>query len=160
EGLNRGNAALPDRTGTGGGELLGDHDMGKALEAARAAAHWRIAAQVMQAAHDRALAAERANAAADIVLGRNERCLLFAGRYLSCPCHGHPRYWVVSCGATRAFEPLIRRSSMPPVPVLRFAPSPNGRLHLGHALSALTGYHMARRLAGRFLLRIEDIDTG
>ena len=44
-------------------------------------------------------------------------------------------------------------------PVLRFAPSPNGELHLGHALSALTGYDMARRLGGRFLVRIEDIDT-
>lgn len=43
--------------------------------------------------------------------------------------------------------------------MLRFAPSPNGPLHLGHALSALTGYEMARRLGGRFLLRIEDIDT-
>ncbi|HEX4891802.1 MAG TPA: tRNA glutamyl-Q(34) synthetase GluQRS [Hyphomicrobiaceae bacterium] len=45
-------------------------------------------------------------------------------------------------------------------PVLRFAPSPNGELHLGHALSALFGYRMARRLRGRFLLRIEDIDIG
>lgn len=40
----------------------------------------------------------------------------------------------------------------------RFAPSPNGRLHLGHALSALTGFEMARRMGGRFLVRIEDID--
>jgi glutamyl-Q tRNA(Asp) synthetase len=47
---------------------------------------------------------------------------------------------------------------MPEPPVLRFAPSPNGPLHLGHALSALTGFEMARRLGGRFLLRIEDID--
>ena len=45
-------------------------------------------------------------------------------------------------------------------PVLRFAPSPNGELHLGHALSALTGWMWAQRLGGRFLLRIEDIDTG
>lgn len=44
-------------------------------------------------------------------------------------------------------------------PVFRFAPSPNGGLHLGHALSALTGFEMARRTGGRFLLRIEDIDT-
>ncbi len=44
-------------------------------------------------------------------------------------------------------------------PVLRFAPSPNGPLHLGHALSALIGFDMARRLGGRFLLRIEDIDV-
>ncbi len=40
----------------------------------------------------------------------------------------------------------------------RFAPSPNGELHLGHALSALIGYEWARRLDGRFLVRIEDID--
>ncbi len=44
-------------------------------------------------------------------------------------------------------------------PVFRFAPSPNGELHLGHALSALTGHELARRLGGRFLLRIEDIDV-
>jgi len=44
-------------------------------------------------------------------------------------------------------------------PVLRFAPSPNGYLHLGHALSALIDFEMARALGGRFLLRIEDIDV-
>ncbi len=43
-------------------------------------------------------------------------------------------------------------------PVFRFAPSPNGRLHLGHALSALTNEALARRFGGRLLLRIEDID--
>lgn len=40
----------------------------------------------------------------------------------------------------------------------RFAPSPTGRLHLGHAHSALFGWTIARRAGGRFLLRIEDID--
>jgi glutamyl-Q tRNA(Asp) synthetase len=44
-------------------------------------------------------------------------------------------------------------------PVFRFAPSPNGLLHLGHARSALVGFRAARRMGGRFLLRIEDIDT-
>jgi len=44
-------------------------------------------------------------------------------------------------------------------PVFRFAPSPNGPMHLGHALSALTGFEMARRMGGRFLVRIEDIDV-
>lgn len=44
-------------------------------------------------------------------------------------------------------------------PVFRFAPSPNGYLHLGHALSALVNFEMARAAGGRFLLRIEDIDT-
>jgi glutamyl-Q tRNA(Asp) synthetase len=42
--------------------------------------------------------------------------------------------------------------------VYRFAPSPNGYLHLGHALSALMNFDMARASGGRFLLRIEDID--
>jgi glutamyl-Q tRNA(Asp) synthetase len=42
--------------------------------------------------------------------------------------------------------------------VLRFAPSPNGLLHLGHALSALENEAMAAGLGGRLLLRIEDID--
>jgi glutamyl-Q tRNA(Asp) synthetase len=43
--------------------------------------------------------------------------------------------------------------------VFRFAPSPNGYLHLGHAYSALLNYDMARERGGRLLLRIEDIDT-
>jgi glutamyl-Q tRNA(Asp) synthetase len=41
----------------------------------------------------------------------------------------------------------------------RFAPSPNGELHLGHAYSALLNQKLARARGGRFLLRIEDIDT-
>lgn len=43
-------------------------------------------------------------------------------------------------------------------PVFRFAPSPNGRLHLGHAYSALLNADLAARWGGRLLLRIEDID--
>jgi glutamyl-Q tRNA(Asp) synthetase len=42
--------------------------------------------------------------------------------------------------------------------VTRFAPSPTGRLHLGHAHSALLAHRRAREAGGRFLLRIEDID--
>jgi glutamyl-Q tRNA(Asp) synthetase len=42
----------------------------------------------------------------------------------------------------------------------RFAPSPTGPLHLGHALSAWLGWRAARRARGRFLLRIEDLDQG
>ena len=44
--------------------------------------------------------------------------------------------------------------------ILRFAPSPNGFLHLGHAFSALLNQQMAEDLGGQFLLRIEDIDLG
>jgi glutamyl-Q tRNA(Asp) synthetase len=47
---------------------------------------------------------------------------------------------------------------MPP-PVFRFAPSPNGYLHLGHAYSALLNFDLALQAGGRFLLRIEDIDA-
>lgn len=42
--------------------------------------------------------------------------------------------------------------------VTRFAPSPNGPLHLGHAYSAILAHDLARNAGGRFLLRIEDID--
>jgi len=44
------------------------------------------------------------------------------------------------------------------VPVFRFAPSPNGHLHLGHAYSALLNQRMANEMGGRLLLRMEDID--
>ncbi len=43
-------------------------------------------------------------------------------------------------------------------PVFRFAPSPNGHLHIGHALSALLNMRAAVALNGRFLVRVEDID--
>ena len=44
--------------------------------------------------------------------------------------------------------------------VARFAPSPTGRLHLGHAFSAILGHAQARAPGGRFLVRIEDLDPG
>ena len=47
---------------------------------------------------------------------------------------------------------------LPKQAVLRFAPSPNGLLHLGHAYSALLNHGLATTNGGRFLLRIEDID--
>ena len=42
--------------------------------------------------------------------------------------------------------------------IARFAPSPTGRLHLGHAYSAVLGHGRARAAGGRFLLRVEDLD--
>lgn len=53
---------------------------------------------------------------------------------------------------------MATSSPVSSTPVFRFAPSPNGRLHLGHALSALSNERLARQLGGRLLLRIEDID--
>jgi glutamyl-Q tRNA(Asp) synthetase len=46
----------------------------------------------------------------------------------------------------------------PPRPTFRFAPSPNGALHLGHAYSALLNQRLAAQSGGRLLLRIEDLD--
>ena len=49
----------------------------------------------------------------------------------------------------------------PPAPITtRFAPSPTGRLHIGHAYSCILAHDYARERGGRFLLRIEDIDAG
>ncbi|MDF2997723.1 MAG: tRNA glutamyl-Q(34) synthetase GluQRS [Xanthobacteraceae bacterium] len=48
---------------------------------------------------------------------------------------------------------------MSDTPIFRFAPTPNGPLHLGHARSAILNFEAARATGGRFLLRIEDIDA-
>ena len=53
---------------------------------------------------------------------------------------------------SRSVSPMYSR-------ILRFAPSPNGYLHLGHAYSALLNHDLAREFGGRLLLRIEDIDA-
>jgi glutamyl-Q tRNA(Asp) synthetase len=53
---------------------------------------------------------------------------------------------------------MARAMDRDAAPVTRFAPSPNGHLHLGHALSAIVAHDLARAGGGRFLLRIEDID--
>jgi glutamyl-Q tRNA(Asp) synthetase len=56
-------------------------------------------------------------------------------------------------------SPAMTRSVHMSPPVFRFAPSPNGYLHLGHAYSALLNSDRARDAGGRLLLRIEDIDA-
>ena len=53
----------------------------------------------------------------------------------------------------------LGNQSVPEI-VTRFAPSPTGYLHLGHAHAALFAWQAAREAGGRFLLRIEDIDGG
>jgi glutamyl-Q tRNA(Asp) synthetase len=67
--------------------------------------------------------------------------------------------WITSASISYRNRVLLRDEccQMPP-PVFRFAPSPNGYLHLGHAASALKNFDLARAAGGRFLLRIEDID--
>lgn len=51
-------------------------------------------------------------------------------------------------------------SAIVPSPTTRFAPSPTGLLHLGHAYAAIFAHDIARASGGRFLLRFEDIDIG
>lgn len=50
--------------------------------------------------------------------------------------------------------------SADPAPIFRFAPSPNGYLHLGHAYSAIMNHDLAASKGGRFLVRIDDMDQG
>jgi glutamyl-Q tRNA(Asp) synthetase len=52
------------------------------------------------------------------------------------------------------------RRRLPPAPLTRFAPSPTGYLHLGHAVNAVFVWGVARALGGRVLLRLEDHDRG
>jgi glutamyl-Q tRNA(Asp) synthetase len=60
---------------------------------------------------------------------------------------------------SRLVIPIPNAEEKPMAPsIFRFAPSPNGNLHLGHALSALLNFDMARAAGGKLLLRIEDID--
>jgi hypothetical protein len=61
--------------------------------------------------------------------------------------------------ATRGQDSLSDCATLPMI-VSRFAPSPTGRLHLGHAYSAVARHAAARDPAAGFLLRIEDLDQG
>src|ERR1700735_5486075 len=49
---------------------------------------------------------------------------------------------------------------MASLPVVRFAPSPTGRIHIGNARTALLNWLVARRGSGRFILRFDDTDLG
>src|SRR3974390_1214879 len=74
------------------------------------------------------------------------------------PIEHDPGKWMPVSGKDHA--PTTRSASRTMIrPTFRFAPSPNGFLHLGHAYSALLNHDLARAKNGRFLLRIEDIDT-
>src|ERR1700760_2150172 len=71
-------------------------------------------------------------------------------------CRERRQVYVV-CARQTTIPGNDEKRSMPP-PVFRFAPSPNGYLHLGHAFSAMLNFDLARESGGDFLLRIEDID--
>lgn len=63
-------------------------------------------------------------------------------------------------GVMNAESPSLRASRAEPAVRFRFAPSPTGALHIGNARTALFSFLWARRLGGRFILRIEDTDRG
>src|SRR4051812_7111085 len=64
-------------------------------------------------------------------------------------------------GRRDPFRPSrIRRDDTSPVPVGRYAPSPTGDLHLGNLRTALLAWLFARSAGARFLVRLEDLDTG
>ena len=58
-----------------------------------------------------------------------------------------------------AASSIVVNRPMNDKPTFRFAPSPNGALHLGHAYSAILNFELAQAIGGRFLVRVEDIDT-
>lgn len=74
------------------------------------------------------------------------------------PCESAPFHSVNSSAAGPFDKPATSRLKGLAMAVTRFAPSPNGPLHLGHAFSAIAAHDLARARGGRFLLRIEDID--
>ena len=130
--------AAPDRGGARRGQLLSDHDPREALESGGASTQGRNHAARDQPRHDGIGLRQGIEAPADRVAGSEQGGALMAA------------------AAHSARRPAGRR----PVtrPVFRFAPSPNGRLHLGHAYSALLNERLAAACDGRLLLRIEDID--
>lgn len=63
------------------------------------------------------------------------------------------------CNLVSLQAPKVNRAvSIDKQPIFRFAPSPNGLLHLGHAYSAIKTFELAKKFKGEFYLRIEDID--
>jgi hypothetical protein len=67
------------------------------------------------------------------------------------------RLWPAPAGQGHGLDRLRPAQTLAPM-ITRFAPSPTGPLHLGHAFSAILAHDMARAAGGTFLLRIEDID--
>jgi glutamyl-Q tRNA(Asp) synthetase len=84
-----------------------------------------------------------------------------AGRLISPPLNPAPgltRGLSIKRDARKAVGGPGSRPGRAPMFITRFAPSPTGPLHLGHAYSAILAHDMARAAGGRFLLRMEDTD--
>src|SRR5882757_5176845 len=131
--IEGGGESAPDRGGAGGRQLLATDDGGEAGKARFAPPQRRHAGERQYRLQPRVEVDQRIDGVVEVVLG------------------------VEVNGHCKLQSPFPRKRSMPSV--FRFAPSPNGLLHLGHVFSALQNFDSARQSGGRFLLRIEDIDT-
>lgn len=124
----------PDGIGARDGELLADDDLAQALESRSVTTQRNRAGQRDHGPEARILRGKMRDALLNVGLGLDDS-------------HGGSAPGRYQTAATHAMQP-----------VFRFAPSPNGHLHLGHAYSALQNQEAARVAGGRFIVRIEDID--
>ncbi len=131
---------LPDGLARLGGDLLEHHNMHKACKARWTAAQGRTSGLPQRLRHEGALAFQGLEGMGQIVFGFD--------------AHVDP-----GCEAAHKVTEFVEAVHPMSQPIFRFAPSPNGELHLGHALSVLLNEQMARAMGGKLLLRIEDIDT-
>jgi glutamyl-Q tRNA(Asp) synthetase len=137
--------AAPDRSGGLRGQLLPADNGCKTGEARFASAQGRNPGNIHDGAKTRIETNQRVNRVVEVGLRVEMNCHLV-------------RTWSESSAGANVSRFWDQGRTMP-LPVFRFAPSPNGFLHLGHARSALLNFDLARRSGGRMLLRIEDIDT-
>ena len=148
ERIERGGKPSPDRTRARGRKLLRHNDGGKPGETVRPPSQRRASGRGHERAEARIGPAQRGEAGVEI-----------GCRY------GYGAAWPLSrfdwLTASLSVNPAVQTNDSAPMytRVFRFAPSPNGYLHLGHAYSALLNHDMARAAGGRLLLRIEDIDA-
>src|SRR5690606_4490086 len=135
--------AVPDGAGAGDRELLAADDARHAFKAGRVGADIDRAGETDRAVQPR------------IALGE-------PGEVEGEAFGGVDAHWSIGAGGARRGLGLMaggRHVTALSPSIFRFAPSPNGLLHPGHAYSALFTQHWARLMGGRVLLRIEDIDT-
>lgn len=139
----------PYGVGAGARNHLRHDDVGKARKAGLVNAQLQWTGFFDNKAEGRIKAGKMLQTFADIVEAPDD--------FHVCTAHIH----VGAAPGGEALQNMAEETMPSPIrqkPVYRFAPSPNGALHLGHALSALLNHDMARENGGRFLLRIEDID--
>lgn len=144
--IDDGDQPAEDRVGAGARHLLRGDDRGKAGETRRRQAQRHITRDGANRGQSRVQRHQRIQPIANLI----ER---FNAQQRATPFRRG-----VEAIARRASADQWRQSTLMTRATFRFAPSPNGELHLGHAYSALLNQRMAHERGGLLLLRIEDID--